>query len=88
MPTRVKTTEDLNKQVARLARKFPALLDEVEAFISRLKDEAHPQLPGYKIRGTGFTYTRRDCQIDQRVEENAVDFVSIIGSVPKIILCL
>ena len=55
MPTRVRTTEDFDKQVARLARKFPALLDEVAEFIARLRRDDLVQLPGRRIRRTGFT---------------------------------
>ena len=54
MPTRVRTTEDFDKQVARLARKFPAVLDEVAEFIARLKSDDLAQLPGRRIRRTGF----------------------------------
>ncbi|MCY3866462.1 MAG: hypothetical protein OXG68_13580 [Chloroflexi bacterium] len=55
MPTRVRTTEDFDKQVARLARKFPAVLDEVAEFIARLRRDDLVQLPGRRIRRTGFT---------------------------------
>ena len=55
MPTTVRSTEDFDKQVARLARKFPAVLDEVADFISRLKSDGLTQLPGRRIRRTGFT---------------------------------
>lgn len=55
MPTRVRTTKDFDKQLARLARRFPAVLDEVADFISRLKSDDLAQLPGRRIRRTGFT---------------------------------
>ncbi len=55
MPTRERTTEDFDKQVARLARKFPSVLDEVAKFISRLASGDLTQLPGRRIRRTGFT---------------------------------
>ena len=55
MPTRVRTTKDFDKQVARLARKFPAVLDEVNEFILRLQSDELAQLPGRRIRRTGFT---------------------------------
>ena len=55
MPTRVRTTEDFDKQVARLARKFPTVLDEVAAFISRLKSADIAQLPGRRVRRLGYT---------------------------------
>jgi mRNA-degrading endonuclease RelE of RelBE toxin-antitoxin system len=55
MPKRVRTTENFDKEVARLARKFPAVLDEVADFISRLKRDDLMQLPGRRIRRTGFT---------------------------------
>lgn len=55
MPTRVRTTKDFDKQVTRLARRFPAVLDEVSEFISLLKSDELSQLPGRRIRGAGFT---------------------------------
>ncbi len=55
MPTRVRTTEDFGKQVARLARKFPTVLDAVAAFISRLQNDDLTQLPGRRIRRIGYT---------------------------------
>lgn len=55
MPTRVRTTEDFDKQVARIARKFPAVLDEVATFISRLKNADITQLPGRRVRRIGYT---------------------------------
>lgn len=55
MPTRVRTTEDFDKQVARIARKFPAVLDEVATFISRLTSADVTQLPGRRVRRLGYT---------------------------------
>ena len=55
MPTRVRTTEDFDKQVARLARKFPAVLDEVAEFIARLQSDDLAQLPGRRVRRIGYT---------------------------------
>ncbi|MDE2852880.1 MAG: hypothetical protein OXN88_01780 [Chloroflexota bacterium] len=54
MPTRVRTTEDFDKQIIRLARKFPSVLDEVAKFITQLRSVDSTQLPGRRIRRTGF----------------------------------
>ncbi len=88
MPTRVRTTEDFDKQVARIARKFPAVLDEVATFISRLKSADITQLPGRRVRRIGYTVYKEDCQIHPHVGENGADSASIIGSRVKITLCL
>lgn len=50
MLTQVKTTPGFDKELERLARKYPAVLDEVEKFIAQL--ERHR--PGDKIRGVGY----------------------------------
>lgn len=55
MPTRVRTTEDFDKQVSRLARKYPSVLEEVADFIARLHSRDLAQLPGRRIRRTGFS---------------------------------
>ncbi|MDE2776567.1 MAG: hypothetical protein OXI77_11550 [Chloroflexota bacterium] len=55
MPTRVRTTEDFDKQLARIARRFPSALDEVGEFISRLKSDELSQLPGRRLRRVGYS---------------------------------
>ena len=51
MPTRVDTTPAFDKEVERLARKYPAVLDVAEKLITQLERNRRP---GDKIRGVGY----------------------------------
>jgi len=53
MPTRVRTPILFNKNLKRLARKYPKVLSVVEALVEELKNDARPgdQIPnvGYEV---------------------------------------
>lgn len=51
MPTRVDTTPGFEKELERLARKYPAVLDEAAKLIAQLE---RSRRPGDKIRGLDY----------------------------------
>ncbi len=51
MLTHVETTANFDREIEKLARKYPAVLDQVEHLIDELEEERRP---GDKIPGTGF----------------------------------
>ena len=51
MPTKVDIPEPFRKELKRLARKFPKVIDSVESLIENLEDD---QRPGDKIPEVGF----------------------------------
>lgn len=51
MLTRVDTTPDFDKEIERLARKYPAVFDVTEELITQIEGGDRP---GDKIRGVGY----------------------------------
>lgn len=50
MPTRVDTTHEFDKEIERLARKYPSVFDAVDELIAQTEDDLRP---GSRVPGVG-----------------------------------
>jgi len=77
MPTRVRTPILFNRDLKRLARKYPKVVDTVEALIADLRNDHRP---GDQIPNVGMMFTKSAWKTCPRTGEKAAGSARCIMS--------